>query len=104
MGIVGHPFERVAAAVGEPDPRTGHEVDDGSRHEDLVRVREPLHALGDVHDDPADVVAAQLDFARVYADADDDAESVDGGAYRHGATQGTPRPVDAARLVPDRAR
>src|SRR5262249_29163461 len=44
--------ERVDPAAAEFQARTGHEVDDRSRDEDLAALRQPCDAHADVHDDP----------------------------------------------------
>src|SRR2546428_2795545 len=62
-------FERLNAAIGEHDLRTGHELADGRRDEHLVRVAKRGYARRDDDRDPADRAAVQFHFARVDPDA-----------------------------------
>ena len=54
---------------GELQARPGDEIGDGARHQDLAWSGERRDASPEVHCDPAHVVTAELDLARVYSDA-----------------------------------
>ncbi len=65
----GHALEVVLAAVLEVEAGAGHQVLHGLGDEHLAGPRVRAHAGADVHGDPGDVVAGQLDLARVEAGA-----------------------------------
>ena len=62
------------AAVLEREARADDEVAHGSRTEDLAGLGLPHHTRADVYGDPADVLAAFLDLARVETGPDVDAD------------------------------
>jgi hypothetical protein len=64
--LVGYALERVHAAIGEGEARTGDEVSDRARNQDLAGLRKRCDACRDVHCDAADIVVDELALARVH--------------------------------------
>ena len=88
LPCAGDTFELVFAVIDEVESGTDDEVNDGAGHEHLVRGRERRDALGEVHPESGDVVAASFDLAGVHAGADPEPEPVDVVADREGALDG----------------
>ena len=55
----------MLASFKEPDSRPGNEVPDGAGYEYFARVGQRTHPGGDMHRQTAEVVTANLAFARV---------------------------------------
>ena len=103
----------MAAALGEGNPGSGHEVLHRPRHQDLRRPRERRDPVGDLHGGPGDVVADQVHLAGVDPGPDLDAEGgrvvEDGGRAADrlaGGVEGGQEAVrggldQAAAVVPD---
>ena len=88
--------KRVAAALNKPDAGSSNEVSDCSGHQDLARPSQHGDSRGDMHSDPAHVILAHLNFPRVQASPNFDAER----AHRLGDPgRATDRP---SRSVKDR--
>ncbi len=60
--FVGRPVQPVAAALGEGDPRSGHQILDRPRDQDLRGPRERSDPIGDLHRGPSDVLPDQVDL------------------------------------------
>ena len=77
-------LQRALASVGETKARSDDEVLHGARYQHLTRVGGGLYASGDVHADPAQVIADQLAFPRVHPDSQLAAQCLGSGAsQRH---------------------
>ena len=122
--FVGRPVQRVAAAFGEGDARSGHQILDRPGDQDLRGPRERRHPVGDLHRDAGDVLPDQVHLAGVNPGPDLDPGRgrsladrgrapdrlpgrVEGGqdAVRRGPDQPPPVPPDqAARPAPGHGR
>src|SRR5207253_371218 len=104
-------FELALAAVVELEAGTGNEIGDRARHEDLPSAGASGDTLSDMHREPSDVGAPELDLARVKASAHLDrrcprdrrrAPDGAGGAVEHGehpvARRLDDAPAEAAHL------
>ena len=67
-------FQRMSAAILKAQTGAGHQVADRARHDRFSRFRLGRDARRDMHGDAGDVVALQLDLARVEIAAYRDAE------------------------------
>src|SRR3954451_14312865 len=67
-------LELVFTPVGELEPGSDDEVDDGLGHEDLPRLGQRAHAGTDMHSHAADVLAKRLALPRMHAGAQRHAE------------------------------
>ena len=95
------------AAVLETESRSGHEILDGARHEDLARAGERRDAGADRDRDPDDLAVAHLAFARMETGAHVDADGLQrlaegrGGEDRPGrAVEGREEPVTRGVELP----
>src|SRR4029453_15049265 len=94
---VGDALEAVGAAVAEGEPGPGDQVLDRPRADDLARPGGRHHPGGDVHGDPADVLAEQLDLARVQPHPDLQAQVAQAGADGGAGPDGPGRPVEGGQ-------
>ena len=85
----GKSLEFVFTVLGELQTRTGDEIGDGASHQYLAWPGERHDASPKVHCDPAHVVTAELDLARVYSGANLNTERR--GASRIAHAHSTPR-------------
>ncbi len=90
----GHALQLVLAAVLERDPRADDEVLDRARHEHLAGPALSPDPRADVDGEPPDVVADQLDLARMQTAADLQPE------LRSGARPGSPSRNESPRAGP----
>src|SRR5262245_57715433 len=67
--MVGHSLERVRTPVLESQARPGDQVNDRSRDKHLARLRLVYDARREVHREPADIAAKELQLAGVEAAA-----------------------------------
>src|SRR2546430_1779983 len=84
----------MRAAVFEDDARTGHQVFDGARGENLAGIRQSSDPRPNVHRQAADVVPHALALASVHARSDLEAGLTESIADRDGAAHGAGRPVE----------
>src|ERR1700730_6878800 len=70
------PFQSMDPAILEEDARTGAEVFDGARHDNLARCRDGADARRDVDGDASDVIAVHFDLPGVNAGANLETERV----------------------------
>src|SRR5260370_41642123 len=84
----------MRAAVLEDDPRTGHQVFDRARGQDLAGTGQPSDARADMHGKAADVVAHPLALAGVDAGSDLEPRLAEAIADGDGAADGARRPVE----------
>src|SRR5205807_5188539 len=73
----GDALQLVFAAILEFDPRSRNERRHGARYDDLAGTGSSHDPCADVHGDPAHVLPAELDLARVKARSHVDAEGAD---------------------------
>lgn len=88
-------FERVCSPALQMQSRPEHEVFHCLGNEYLGRTRERGDPSGDVHCEPADVGAEQLDLARVQTGADLDAQAAGAVDHRPGTADSARRPVES---------
>src|SRR5207245_1646106 len=84
----------MRAAVLEDDPRTGDQVLDRARGEDLAGAGQSSDTRTDVHGKAADVVAHAFALTRVEAGSDLEAGLAEAIADRDRAADGAGRPVE----------
>src|SRR5260370_12352791 len=84
----------MRAAVLEDDPRTGHQVFDRARGQDLAGTGQPSDARANMHGKAADVVAHPLALAGVDAGSDLEPRLAQAIADGDGAADGARRPVE----------
>src|SRR5262245_23238004 len=94
------PLTRDAAKLDcadglEGDVRARREVAHSPGQHDLAGARRREHARGDVHTDPTEVVAANLNLAGVDGGPDLDPEAASRGAQRQGAPDRAGRRLEA---------
>ena len=70
-----HALQHVGPSIFELDPRSEYQVLDRGRYEDLAGPSKTHDASSDVHCQPADVIADQLNLSRVYSGADFQAQT-----------------------------
>src|SRR3954469_17303742 len=79
-------LELVFTPVGELEPGSDDEVDDGPGPEDLPRLGQRAHARTDMHSHAADVLAKRLALPRMHAGAQRHAEVAYAAGERLSAT------------------
>jgi hypothetical protein len=84
----GYAFEFVFAAVVEGDARSGHEIDNGPRHENLTGRCGLTYAPCEVDGDAGELGAASFDFTGVDPDPNVEADLACGVADRGPAADG----------------
>ena len=82
------------AVVFERDARTGDEVAHRGGHQHFAGTGQGSHARPDVHRDAGQLVANNLDLARMKAATNRDRESSQRVAHRDGAADRPRRPVE----------
>ncbi len=85
----------MRAAVLEDDPRTGHQVFDRARGQDLAGTGQPSDARANMHGKAADVVAHPLALAGVDAGSDLEPGLAQAIADGDGAADGAGRPIES---------
>src|SRR5207253_6803113 len=94
MPLVRDSLERVHAPVFEGQAGPSHEVLHGARDQNLTWPREGGHPSADVYSDATDVVAGELDLARMHPRPDLQAERQHGLGDGLRAPDGPSRPVE----------
>jgi hypothetical protein len=84
----------MRAPVDKGDSRSGNEILDRARYQDLARVRPPGDAGADMDRDAAALGAHRFALAGVHAGTDLEAEGATAAADRLGTADGAGRPVE----------
>lgn len=93
LPCAGNSLEGELSSTLELQWGAGNEIHDRSRHQHLASLGLGRHASPDVHGDPADVVAAKLDFAGVNADPNFETQRIERTVKTAPALHGASRAV-----------
>src|ERR1700758_3645115 len=89
----------MCSAVFKLDAGSDHKILHRGRDEHFPRARKRRDARSDVDADPADVVATQLDFARVQSRTDLDSLTLELQAQSHSAADSARRAIEGGEYA-----
>ena len=95
--LIRHAFERVGTLVFELQPASGNEILDSRGNEDLGGFGQRRNPSANVHRDPENVIAGELDFSRVTSGSYFEAQRAHRICNGLGAAHRPRRPIEGCK-------